>query len=397
VADADYRVWQQVPVTVAGTAYVVVTKPGLFAFGRTDPATVLLAERAVVKRGEAVVQMNCGSGLFGIIAANRHGAARVVLTDRNVVSIESARRSLAVNEVANGEVFVGHGSAPLPRDLRADVVAIRIPQEKLALLQLMHDAFEILHTGGRCYLAGATNEGAKTAAKTLEQLFGNAGVLAHDSGHRLVVAHKRSEAPASLEGLDSPYLARDVFHQLDATLRGRRFSLFTRPGVFSWDHVDEASELLATEMIIQPGESVLDLGCGYGTLGIVAAALSGTGRVRMVDADSEAVRCAATSANAAGLANASVLMSDVASAVSNERFDVVVTNPPFHIGKATELDVPLEFIREAWEVLHSGGRMYLVANRTLPYERAIKHRFGNIMTVHDGRRFKVLSATRLAG
>jgi 16S rRNA (guanine1207-N2)-methyltransferase len=84
----------------------------------------------------------------------------------------------------------------------------------------------------------------------------------------------------------------------------------------------------------------------------------------------------------------------VAAAVLGERFDVVVTNPPFHVGKATDLSVPLQFIHDAWEVLAPGGRLYLVANRTLPYENTVKHRFGNIDTLHDGQRFKVLSAVR---
>jgi 16S rRNA (guanine1207-N2)-methyltransferase len=72
----------------------------------------------------------------------------------------------------------------------------------------------------------------------------------------------------------------------------------------------------------------------------------------------------------------------------------VVTNPPFHVGKATDLNVPLQFIQESWEVLATGGRLFLVANRTLPYERVIRHRFGNIATLHDGPRFKVLAAVR---
>jgi 16S rRNA (guanine1207-N2)-methyltransferase len=114
----------------------------------------------------------------------------------------------------------------------------------------------------------------------------------------------------------------------------------------------------------------------------------------MVDADAEAVRSAARTAEAAGIRDARVLTSDVASAVLGERFDVVITNPPFHVGKATSLDLPLQFIADSWEVLASGGRLFLVANRTLPYEQAIRHRFGNLRTLHDGQRFKVLSATR---
>lgn len=88
------------------------------------------------------------------------------------------------------------------------------------------------------------------------------------------------------------------------------------------------------------------------------------------------------------------MTSDVGSALLGERFDVVVTNPPFHVGKATDLAVPLQFIHDAWQLLSPGGRMYLVANRTLPYERTIHQRFGNIATLHDGQRFKVLSAVR---
>jgi 16S rRNA (guanine1207-N2)-methyltransferase len=148
---------------------------------------------------------------------------------------------------------------------------------------------------------------------------------------------------------------------------------------------------------VRAGDRVLDLGCGSGALGLVAATLSGSGPVVMVDADVEAVRSANGSAAAAGLANARALPSDVATAVLDQRFDVVVTNPPFHVGKATDLDVPMQFIHDAWEVLDPGGRMYLVANRTLPYELPIRRRFGNITTVHDGRRFKILAATREAG
>ena len=145
---------------------------------------------------------------------------------------------------------------------------------------------------------------------------------------------------------------------------------------------------------VEPHTRVLDLGCGTGALGLTAAMLSGTGRVLMVDADAEAVRCASRGITKAGVTNAEVRASDVGSAVGDERFDVVVANPPFHQGKATDLLVPRQFIVDAYAHLNSGGRLLLVANRTLPYEQLIADRFGEVRTLHDGRRFKVLSATR---
>jgi 16S rRNA (guanine1207-N2)-methyltransferase len=389
-----YRVWRTYSVKIGGRAYDIATKPGAFAYGRLDPATLLLAEHVDVKDGDTVVHMNCGNGLVGAVASLAGKASRVLLTDRSIVSVDAARRTLVANGVRNGEALLGHGAQALPTDVEADSVAIRIPQERLALLQLLVDAFSVLKIGGRCYIAGATNEGIKTAATTIEKLFGNARVLSRDSSHRVVSAVKRSESPASAEGLDSPFLERDAFNELDVTLRGKRYKLYSRPGVFSWDHVDEATTILAEVMQIREGDAVLDIGCGSGALGVVAASLSGHGPITMVDADVEAVRSATRSADANGLVNYRALTSDVAGAVLGERFDVVVTNPPFHVGKATDLNVPLQFIHDAWEVLVHGGRLFLVANRTLPYEQAIKHRFGNVANLHDGPRFKVLTATR---
>lgn len=389
----SYHTWRTYTVKVAGVAYEVATKPGAFAHGRIDPAALLLAEHVAVKEGDTVVLMHCGSGLPAVIAAARH-AGRVILTDRNIVSVQAAERTLAANHVTVGSTVLGQGATALDPGLAADAVVIRIPQERLALGQLLVDAFTVLKMGGRCYIAGATNEGIKTAAATMESLFGNARVLSRDSSHRVVSAVKRADAPADSRLLENPYLQPDAFNQLHATLRGREYVLYTRPGIFSWDHVDEATAILAEAMQVPNAASVLDLGCGCGALGITAASLSGGGPLCMLDADVEAVRSATRSADSNGVTSFRALVSDVASAVRDERFDVVVTNPPFHVGKATDLGVPMQFIEDAYGVLSEGGQLFLVANRTLPYEQAITHRFGNVGNLHDGPRFKVLTATR---
>jgi len=390
----EYHTWRRRTVTVSAASYTVATKPGLAGHGRDDAAMLLLAERVMCAPGSIVVQMQCGSGLFGAVAASARGAAQVYLTDRSVVAVEAARRTMTHNDIGNATVLAGHGAAPLDPELRADVVAIRIPTEKLALLQLLADAFAMLRIGGQCCIAGATNEGIKSAAALLESLFGNATVLGTASGHRAVMAVKRAPTASDTSVLANPALRHDVFHPLDVTLRGESLELFTRPGVFSREHLDEATTILAECMDVRRGDDVLDLGCGSGPLGMLAARLSVTGRVCMVDMDTEAVRCATRAVERAGCANCDVLTSDVASAVRDRRFDLVITNPPFHVGKGTDLEVPAQFIADAWHVLTPGGRLALVANRTLPYERMIQERFGNLVTLHDGPRFKVLGAIR---
>jgi 16S rRNA (guanine1207-N2)-methyltransferase len=390
----DYRTWSETSVDVAGQRLVLASKPGVFSHESMDPSSVLLAKHVQAAPGDVVVQMNCGNGLFGAALSAAGRASRVLLADRNVLAVEAIRRTLAANGAKLPEVFLGQGRHALPPCVAAHIVAIRIPHEKLALLELLHDAFSLLAAGGQCFIAGATNEGAKSAARTMEEVFGNAATIATESGHRVVRAVKNANGTAIAQSAGNPFLDHDAFEERQAVIRGGTYTFSSRPGVFSWDHLDEATVILADSMDVRADDRVLDLGCGYGVLGVVAGGMATVHPVTMLDVDSEAVRCATRSAHAAGLANARVSPSDIAAAVIEERFDLVITNPPFHVGKATDLSVPIQFIKDAWTVLAPGGRLNLVANRTLPYEGAIKYLFRNITTVHDGPRFKVLAAVK---
>jgi 16S rRNA (guanine1207-N2)-methyltransferase len=80
--------------------------------------------------------------------------------------------------------------------------------------------------------------------------------------------------------------------------------------------------------------------------------------------------------------------------VRDVRFDVVVTNPPFHQGLGVEFDVAQQFVRDAAEVLAPSGRLYLVANRFIRYERIMGGLFAEVKTAYQDRRYRVLEAMR---
>ncbi len=394
MSGSSYRSWETLTIASPSGDIVVATKPGVFAYGQVDSSAVLLATHVGVEQGGMAVVMGCGNGFVPAALARSRRFSRTVCSDRNILSVEATTRTLAANNTLNTEVVAQHGAFGVVGDSSTDTVAIRVPHEKVAFVQLLFDAFRALKGGGTCYVAGATNEGIKSAGRLLERVFGNVVLVAYAGGSRIFSARKTSNTPFDDSVFESPFTSFDSFRELSVTLRSHDLKLFSRPGVFSWDHLDEATEVLADQIEIRSGESILDLGCGSGPLGIVASMLSGGAPLVMLDSDVEAVRSAQKSAEAAGIENFRVLPSDIAGAVFEEEFDVVVTNPPFHVGKQTELSVPIQFIKDSWDVLKPGGRLFLVANRTLPYELPIRERFGHVSPVHDGRRFKVLSATK---
>lgn len=392
--DRMYHTWRTSVVTAGRLEIRLVSKPGVPSFGELDPSAALLLDHLEVGEADVVVDLHAGSGVVGALAARAVPRGRVYLADRNILSVEASRRTLAANGIGNAEVFFSDGTSNLPAP-PADVALVRLPKGKLPTLQLLWDAFHLLRPGGRCFLAGGKDEGIKSALRQMEELFGSAEVLGYRGGHRVAMAIRGAEAQVEAGEFDVPWLDHGRYARFTIETRGGSYEIESRPGVFSWDRLDRGSNALIQAMEVGTGDRVLEIGCGFGIVGLVAARLSCSGEVVMTDVDVEAVHSSTRSVDANGLTErCRVLPSDVASAVADERFDVVVTNPPFHVGKATNLDVPAQFIRDAFHVLSPGGRLFLVANRTLPYERWVGNCFGSFQMAYDGREFKVISAVK---
>lgn len=395
-ADEGYHAWRTLEVAAGGRQLLVATKPGVPGGAGLDPSAGLLIDHVEVREGDVVRDLACGPGAAGAFAALAAPGVLLRLSDRNLLAVEAARRTLAANGVEGAELAFGHGAGGAPAP--AEVVLLRIPQAKVPTLQLLWDAYHALRPGGSCYLAGPNDEGVRTALRSMAALFGSVEVLGYRGGARVGVAVRPERAAAAEGEFDLPWLDPDRFHRFEVEAPGGTLEVRSRPGVFSWDRPDRGSQALLEAMEVEGAERILELGCGNGIVGTAAARMAPGARVTMVDVDAEAVRSARRTADANDVGErCEVLASDGAAGVAERRFDRVLANPPFHVGKATDLEVPAQFVRDAARVLAPGGRLYLVANRTLPYEAWLSACFGSYRTAVDGREFKVLAAERGAG
>ena len=175
---------------------------------------------------------------------------------------------------------------------------------------------------------------------------------------------------------------------LAITLRGHDFTFVTEAGVFSRERVDRGTRLMVTEMEIRPTDRVLDLGCGWGVVGVVAARLAPQGHVTLVDINARAVELARTNLAANGITNAEVHQSDGYEAVEGHEFDVIALNPPIRAGLA----VVHRLIAQGREHLAPGGRFYLVARTqqgALRLAKKMAEVFGDVEHVATGGGYRV--------
>lgn len=372
----------------------VVSWPGIPSWDRVEPAVALLAAYAHIGPAERVLILQCGNGALGAWGTGAAGCSDVHLRDTSVIAVESARATLAANALACASIEPGYGVDPAA-DGTFDVVLLPAPQGRVFSRLLILSAYTALRPGGRLYLAGPNRGGIKSVIADTAELFGNAEVIAYKKGNRVALAvkpHLRTDLP---EAFAIPGLARGTFYEFNVTVRGETFHIRSKPGVFSWDHLDDGTAMLLDAMIeVRKTATVLDLGCGYGIIGLVAAKLASAGHVYFVDSDVLAVESARASIAANGFTNCTVVLGDGLAAMAGQRFDLIASNPPFHAGLVVEYDVAHQFIRDSKKALRPGGELLLVANRFIPYDRTMREVFGEAETVCADSRYRVLRAKK---
>jgi len=150
--------------------------------------------------------------------------------------------------------------------------------------------------------------------------------------------------------------ARSQPEHFTISVRDVALTLTSDRGIFSHGRLDDGTLRLLKKMELPDSGDFLDLGCGYGVIGLVAARLRPDAQVTMVDINERATKLAADNAQVNGIRNVEVLTGDAPQVLSERRFDVVLCNPPIGIGKQKIY----ELIADAAERLRPGGMLWMV-------------------------------------
>ncbi len=188
--------------------------------------------------------------------------------------------------------------------------------------------------------------------------------------------------------MDRDRLREDIV--FSTRLRGTEFTFHSTWGLFSPREVDEGSRLLIDQLEIDAEDDCLDLGCGYGALGISMARLAPRGRTLLVDKDFVAVEFARKNALANRTPNVDVRLSNGFSQVERRSFQVIAANLPAKTGK----ELLFLLLADARDHLAPGGRLCVVTLSRLRRfnERHMREVFGNYRKLKQGRSYTVALA-----
>jgi 16S rRNA (guanine1207-N2)-methyltransferase len=165
----------------------------------------------------------------------------------------------------------------------------------------------------------------------------------------------------------------------------------TRAGVFSADGVDRGSALLAAAIAGKLKGRVCDLGAGWGYLARAVLQQTAVSECHLVEAEHAALECARLNITDD---RARFHWDDALAFRTDRRFDHIVTNPPFHTGRAADVDLGRGFISASARLCARHGTVWLVANRHLPYEQDLSAAFKQVDEIAGDASFKVFRAAK---
>ncbi|OGO12177.1 MAG: hypothetical protein A2Y53_01915 [Chloroflexi bacterium RBG_16_47_49] len=388
----DYEQVRQFSRNLVSEVVEVVSKPGLPDWDQVLPSTELLAKYAIFHPTNNILLFGSHHGALGVYIARRLTVGQLSITDNNYIALEMTRKTLEVNQITSVNILADI-DLRCEGNQRYDSVFIQIPKGRKLTRRWLIQAHLALVLGGTLYIAGLNNSGIQSAIKDAMEIFSNGRILAYKKGNRIAQLVKQSDDLAQPDWALTPGIAPGSWVEFSIQLNDHGFLIRSLPGVFSFDRLDAGTKMLLSISKIQSGAKVLDVGCGYGVIGMFAA-FHGAGWVDFIDSDLLAIAACKESLAVNQISNATVLTGDLLAPVYSKKYDLILSNPPFHAGQAVDFQIAEAMIRQSYRALNPDGRMTIVANRFIPYDRLINEIFGNVSCLVESGRFYVLSGIK---
>ena len=266
-----------------------------------------------------------------------------------------------------------------------DRLFFRIAKEKPLVHHIINSAAQLLKSGGQLLLSGGKQQGIKTYAKSAARcLGGEMNIKKHGNDYLATIS--RGEGEAQL-------LDDKQYHQLRVFTQLQQQDLYSKPGQYGWDKIDSGSQLLAEQlksiMPYKKPNTILDLGCGYGYLSLMAHQQFPEAQITATDNNAAALLSCRKNFVTHGI-EGEVIADNCGSSLTG-RYKLIISNPPFHQGFDVERDLTELFVKTARRLCHKNGMAIFVVNVFIPIERIAHEHFAKLDILANNGKFKVVA------
>ncbi|UAW99062.1 methyltransferase [Halopseudomonas nanhaiensis] len=361
--------------TVQLDRYPPTRNPTLLPFDAAD----LYLLNALAEDGDSTHRVLVVNDQFGALGCALAGMTPVSWGDSHLAE-RALGHNLQLNQrPADSVTFLGSQTLPSGS---FDRVLMRIPKS-LALFEQQLTRLRPLLAPGARVIAGSMIKHLPPSAGDL--------LARHIGPYQASLGWKKARL---LTATFDPELAPPTAH-LEARypIPEAGIDLVNLPGVFSRERLDIGTRALLPHIPAdETVQHIIDLGCGNGALGIVAALRNRQASVTFIDESYAAVASAERNTATAGLDQARFVIADGLSEAAPRSADLILCNPPFHQQQVVGDEIAQRLFRQSHRALAPGGRLIIVGNRHLGYHVALKRLFGNVEQLTANAKFVVLQA-----
>ena len=327
-----------------------------------------------------------------LLLNDSYGALALALASHSPYSWNDsylAQQGLRENLLANGyplEQVTTNTAIDFP-SVDIDSVLIKIPKTLAMLEYQLYALRDLLRQDSRIIAAGMARHIHSSTLKLFESIIGPTTTTRAVKKSRLILTqrdHSLKEGQSNYPGS----------YELEVD---RNYQIINHAGLFSRDRLDGGSRFLLENMAV--GEQflrIVDLGCGNGVLGLVAAVMNPASTLLFCDESHMAIASARSNFQSAFKAarEAEFRVGNCLHGVDDDSRDLVLINPPFHLQHSIGDAIAWQMFKDAQRVLVKGGELRIVGNRHLGYHAKIKKLFGNCTTIATNKKFVILSAIK---
>ncbi len=364
--------------------YPIQNSEQLRAWNAADEYVLEQLQESSITELKSVLILNDGYGAISVALAETNDFMQLQMMSDSWLAHQALKYNLKNNNKQENSVKLLNSLDVV--DDAIDLVIIKIPKTLALLEDQLYRIRPSLHGKTRIIGAGMVKQIHTSTLKLFERILGPTKTSLAKKKARLI----HCQFDRQLEPGTNPYPFRYILENTD-------IELTNHANVFSRESLDIATRFFLDHILASKKPlKIVDLGCGNGLLGIVAAQRNPSAELLFVDESYMAI--ASAKINFKTVFNTSrhaeFMITDCLAGVAENSVDLVLNNPPFHIHNAISSDVARQMFYESKKVLKNGGELWVIGNRHLNHRNTLKRLFGHCDIVASNSKFVILKTKK---